>query len=487
MSLSTAVQIMANQSIKDQRKTFSELPELSCDLLDEDFHLNKSYPCTQKPKYQKSLNDLQRRYVYFDSLIGEHLDVCSNTRRKSHLLGHTLPGSQVSTHFLPQPSTASETEDGFLNLFISGEFCLLGYPAALNPNKVVLTVSHKTREILSANDQASKLFECSTKELIGKKLSSVLKKTSQVLEEALEEDYPLANGHVASVSGKVVDAVKLSGEVPVSLCTYRPSQNEDYWFVMLENVERVFGLVNFSQDGSILNCDWAFAHFHGYHNPEDLKGVSVWELIPSLQIPLYGHALSKTLRVQRVHGKSRNGASVPLCVKLQGAALCGKPQHKNKFIVHSPSPALEYSGTVWVFCPMSSLLLLHPDGSIFSIHNHLALTLFGYSKDELLGKNITFLLPGFFAWTSDPDNEENPVSDSRAEVGKSPVVSKILGVTDPSSLLAGDMAMVQQAILGRTSTGRGRIFTGTSTRLEKHGSALSTLSLPAVTSTHLVM
>lgn len=60
-------------------------------------------------------------------------------------------------------------------------------------------------------------------------------------------------------------------------------------------------------------------------------------------------------------------------------------------------------------------------------------------------------------------------------------------ILDPSSLLAGDMAMVQQAILGRTSTGRGRIFTGTSTRLENHGSALSTLSLPAVTSTHLVM
>lgn len=57
-----------------------------------------------------------------------------------------------------------------------------------------------------------------------------------------------------------------------------------------------------------------------------------------------------------------------------------------EFIAHSPSPALEYSGTVWAFSPMSSLLLLHPDGSIFSIHNHLAITLFGYSKDELLGK-----------------------------------------------------------------------------------------------------
>ncbi len=52
----------------------------------------------------------------------------------------------------------------------------------------------------------------------------------------------------------------------------------------------------------------------------------------------------------------------------------------------SPSPALEYSGTVWVFAPLSGLLLLHPDGSIYSIHSHLALSLFGYNKDELLRK-----------------------------------------------------------------------------------------------------
>lgn len=60
-------------------------------------------------------------------------------------------------------------------------------------------------------------------------------------------------------------------------------------------------------------------------------------------------------------------------------------------------------------------------------------------------------------------------------------------IVDPSSLVAGDMAMVHQAILGRTSTGRGRIFTGTSTRLEKQGSALSTLSPPAVTSTRMAV
>lgn len=52
----------------------------------------------------------------------------------------------------------------------------------------------------------------------------------------------------------------------------------------------------------------------------------------------------------------------------------------------SSSPALEYYGTVWVFAPLSGLLLLHPDGTICSINDHLALSLFGYNKGELLKK-----------------------------------------------------------------------------------------------------
>lgn len=55
-------------------------------------------------------------------------------------------------------------------------------------------------------------------------------------------------------------------------------------------------------------------------------------------------------------------------------------------IVPASGPLLEYSGTVWAFAPLSGLLLLHPNGSICSIHDLHALSLFGYNKDELLQK-----------------------------------------------------------------------------------------------------
>ncbi|XP_008279427.1 PAS domain-containing serine/threonine-protein kinase [Stegastes partitus] len=508
MSLSTEAHFAANQSFSDKGQTICVVPDLSSDLLEDDFDMNKSYPCTRRPLYKKRLLALQRRY-YPGSLTGDHLDVCTSVAQRNHQISNLLYGSPVFAESLPRPFTMSEKEESLFSQLISGDFGLPGNPAAINPNKVILTVNKKTREILSVNEEACKLFECTTNELIGKKLSAILKKTSQVLEEALEEDFPLSDGTIAAVSGKVLDAVTLSGEVPVSVCTHSQSQNEEDWILMMENVERVSAFLSFSQDGRILTCDLAFAHLHGYHHPEELKGAYVKELIPSLQIPLRSYALPKMLRVQRVCGKSREGASVPLCVKLQGAVVCGKPQHLNSgsgtvctcpaeslemsngeevkvdSIVLSPSPALEYCGTVWVFAPVSGLLLLHPDGSIFSIHDHVALSLFGYSKDELLGKNVTFLMPGFYGWMS--DGKASPFSDSHVDAGRSPASSKKSGRSDPSLLVAGDMAMVRQAILGRTSTGRGRIFTGTSTRLEKQGSALSTLSPPALTSTRVVM
>uniref|UniRef100_A0A667X643 PAS domain-containing serine/threonine-protein kinase n=1 Tax=Myripristis murdjan TaxID=586833 RepID=A0A667X643_9TELE len=338
---------------------------------------------------------------------GECLDICSSVATRNLQISNLHSGSHISAACLPLPASVSETEESVLSQLMSGDFGLSGSPSVFNPNKVILSVDLKTREILSANEQACKLFECSTNELIGEKLSFVLKKTSQVLEGALTEEYLQEDGTVATVSGKVVDAVTVSGEVPVSVCTHRQLHNgTEHWLVMLEHVERVSAFVSFSQDGSILTCDLAFAHLHGYHQPEELKGLSVKELIPSLQIPLHSHALPKMLRVQKVCGKSRGGTLVPLCIKLQGAVECSRPQHS----------ALVYSGTVWVFAPLSSLLLLHTDGSIRSIHNHLALRLFGYSKDELLGKSVTFLMPGFYGWMCSLDRSVSPFSDPQEEV-----------------------------------------------------------------------
>ncbi|XP_034039788.1 PAS domain-containing serine/threonine-protein kinase [Thalassophryne amazonica] len=501
MSVSAEAGFEPSQSFREDIKaaTIGVLSHPSSDhLLKDDFDLNTTYPCSQKTTHKKSPLGLRR--IYYP---GEHLDACISVTERNHR------SSVFHNASLPHQSTMYESEQSLFGQLFSGDFGLSGAPSALNPNKVILTVDYKTREILVANDQAWKLFECAPNKLIGQKLSSVLKKTTQVVEEALAEDCFLMDGAVVAVCGKLLDAVTLSGDMPVSVCTYTQSPTEEQWLVMVENVERLSAFLTFSQDGSILNCDMVFAHLHGYRHPGELKGVSVKELIPSLQIPLHSQALPKTLRLQRVCGKSRDNTAVPLCITLEGTVDCGRPKHQSSSSgcssptkssegvdvadklcfgvqvgspVVSPSPALVYLGTVWAFAPLSGLLVLHQDGSIYRIHSHLSLSLFGYSRDELMGKSVTYLMPAFYGWMLRPSHH-----DSRAEASKSLASSKTSVKFDPSSLVAGDMAMMHEAVMGRTSTGRGRIFTGTSTKLDKQGSALSTLSPPAVTSTRVVM
>ena len=60
------------------------------------------------------------------------------------------------------------------------------------------------RQILAANQQACRLFECSVRELTGKKLGAVLRRTSQVLDKALSERHLQPDGSVSAVCSKVV-------------------------------------------------------------------------------------------------------------------------------------------------------------------------------------------------------------------------------------------------------------------------------------------
>ncbi|XP_046884073.1 PAS domain-containing serine/threonine-protein kinase isoform X1 [Hypomesus transpacificus] len=551
----------------------------SLDMLKNDFDLNKSYPSAQRAFHRKGQQSLQH-WHYPGSLTGGYVNsgssVATRDIQMSCLHGsqsRTRPGSLPGS--LPPLSALSDTDT-----LLSKLTC--GAPAAHNPNKAVLTVHLRTEEITAANTLACQLFDCCSSELIGQKLSYVLKKTNQILEEALNEEYLQADGHIAVVTGKVMDAVSLCGaEVPVSVWTLMPSgEGGQHCQVLMERVQRIAAQVSFSQEGSILGCDQAFAHLHGYHQAGELTGLSISDLMPSLRMPLHSQALPKTLRLQRVRGRSRGGTSFPLCIKLQGAVVCRRAQPQGlgsgraeltwspggaagqesppgppltspgcrapepsqselyeqtqsqdtssvglaDSVLLSPSSALIYSGTVWVFAPLSGLLTLHPDGSLLSIHNLLALNLFGYSRAELTGKTVTFLMPGFYDWMCSLERKDRPLPLARSpgdgllltrsthpsswdtdrcrssgspNPGTSCMVpqscqSALSGRhkpqdrKDPSSLLAGDMAMVLQAWQTPGSSARGRIFTGTSARLEQQGSAPSTLHPPAVTSTPTV-
>lgn len=67
-------------------------------------------------------------------------------------------------------------------------------------------------------------------------------------------------------------------------------------------------------------------------------------------------------------GRAKDGSTFPLSLKLK------------------PDPESGLMASVWVFCTISGLITLLPDGTIYGINHNFALMLFGYGKSDLLGK-----------------------------------------------------------------------------------------------------
>ncbi|XP_058520295.1 PAS domain-containing serine/threonine-protein kinase [Ochotona princeps] len=271
-----------------------------------------------------------------------------------------------------------------------------GWPTALlpaplcNPNKAVFTVDAKTTEILVANDKACSLLGYSSHDLIGQRLTQFFLKSDSHVLEALSEEHVEADGRVAVVSGTVVDIVSHSGEkIAVSVWMKKVQQEHRLCcVVVLEPVERVSAWVSFQNDGTITACDCLFAHLHGFASVEDVVGQRLTDLIPSVQLPPPGQRVPQSLRLQRSVGRAQDGTTFPLSLKLRskvpGEGLA--------------APEGGYSASIWVFCTISGLITLQPDGTIYGVNHSFALMLFGYGKAELLGKNITFLIPGFYQY-----------------------------------------------------------------------------------------
>ncbi|CAN8199523.1 unnamed protein product [Coccothraustes coccothraustes] len=274
--------------------------------------------------------------------------------------------------------------------------------AARNPNQAIFTVDASTTEILVANDQACKLLGCSSQELIGQKLSHLISKSGQEAWEAVGEEYLETSECSSVVSGAVVDVIgHLNEKIPVSVWLRQiRSKDTQCCVVVLEPVERLSARVSFTAEGIVTSCDLLYAHLHGYPTLEAVVGLHIKDLIPSVQIPPLGKKIPKNLRIQRAAGRCREGTLFPLSLKLEVTHLEEQQavQEDEDEIPQAGGslPGYQYSATVVVFSTISGLITVQSDGIICGITDSFALMLFGYEKKDLLGKNITFLIPGFY-------------------------------------------------------------------------------------------
>ncbi|XP_056214012.1 PAS domain-containing serine/threonine-protein kinase isoform X1 [Falco biarmicus] len=363
--------------------------------------LSRSYPWARKSR-KSQLSELCRLKA---SLCGEKW----NSYCLSSLAARNICTSKSGNSWARWDSASRSTFVGssascsFLHALTVEESSQHLSTAARNPNKAIFTVDVNTTEILVANDKACKLLGCSSQELIGKKLSHLISKSSQEVWEAVGEEYIETEESSPVVSGTVVDIVgRLNEKIPVSVWLRKIRSKENpCCVVVLEPVERLSASVSFRVDGKITSCDLLFAHLHGYPTLEEVVGLHIKDLIPSVQIPPLGKKIPKNLRIQQAVGQSREGNMFPLSLKLQVSLLEESQVAEQKDGVLQTEEVGtftggHYSATAVVFSTISGLITVQSDGTICGIKDSFALMLFGYEKKELLGKNIMFLIPGFY-------------------------------------------------------------------------------------------
>ncbi|GAB0193334.1 PAS domain-containing serine/threonine-protein kinase [Grus japonensis] len=388
--------------------------------LNDSDELSRSYPWARKSR-KGQLSELCQLRA---SLSGEKW----SSYCLSSLAAHNICTSKTGNSWAQWDSASLSTSIGssascsFLHALAAEESSQHLPTAARNPNKAIFTVDINTTEILVANDKACKLLGCSSQELIGQKLSRLISKSSQEVWEAVGEEYIETDECSLVFSGTVVDVIgRLKEKIPVSVWLRRiKSEDNQCCVVVLEPVERLSASVSFRVDGEITSCDLLFAHLHGYPTLEEVVGLHIKDLIPSVQIPPLGKKIPKNLRIQRAVGRSREGNMFPLSLKLQVSLLEEDQVAVQKDGVLQTEKEGSFTGyhyvaTVVVFSTISGLITVQSNGTICGIKDSFALMLFGYEKKELLGKNITFLIPDFYddmARSSDCSLPLPPLDDS---------------------------------------------------------------------------
>ncbi|XP_013389166.1 PAS domain-containing serine/threonine-protein kinase isoform X1 [Lingula anatina] len=416
--------------------------QLGLDSNDEEpsFEGNQSFPKPLKSQYK--VDKTPEVKCALDGFKGDGLHEFSFSPglSKGTFSPVPIPGPD------PRASMSLGTSWSFYNYVGGGEVGMTFPTSVRNPNKAIVTIKARSTEILMANEMACELFAYNEDELIGARLTDLvrLKKKEQeaLMETELEDD-----GKVVSVAGKVFDAVDSSGVVvPVSLWLKKlpVTEGELRCIAVMEPVERTTASVTFDSTGTVLLCDQQMASLHGYNSPNDLIGTKLTSYIPAVRLPSSGSALTKEIKKQRATGRTKDGATFPLSIAIRKTdpaketdRLPPQPPDLNSIprpstgasnqSISSPIQGDVYTGTVWVFANISGMVTFLPDGTIHTCNHYFALMLFGYTQQELVDKDITYLIPDFYddvdmvdtdSMPLPPiDDEDEPTSDSARSKG----------------------------------------------------------------------
>lgn len=150
-----------------------------------------------------------------------------------------------------------------------------------------------------------------------------------------------------------------------------------------EPVERRIAHISMDSYGRVKSGDFE-AMLLFQQDVDEFKSKDVKMLIPAIKWPpeKITDPLPKHIAKQKATGKTKEGQSFPLCLKIE--------RQDNKL-----TKDVLFEITVVVFNNMSGLIVIDENGLIESLNHHFSMLMFGYTQKALLTQNIQKLIPNF--------------------------------------------------------------------------------------------
>jgi PAS domain-containing serine/threonine kinase len=265
------------------------------------------------------------------------------------------------------------------------------YPTtSRSPNKAIVTINASTSIIMVVNKVANEMFGYRPGQLIGTKIQGLFAAPYQSTQRALTEQHINESGETVLVSGKVMDAITSTGiEFPVSVWMRKViSADEPRVIVVIEPVERCSAYFTINKEGHVVSCDSTFITLFGFDDVDEVVGRNLSLIIPSF-------SLDKISENQSLTGRTSDGSPFPLTLSLA-------PQEPPQGIIEpneyeEDSPSSLWDGMVLVYASLSGMISFFSDGTIHGCNRHFSSMLLGYAQNELIGKDISQVIPDFYS------------------------------------------------------------------------------------------
>lgn len=243
--------------------------------------------------------------------------------------------------------------------------------------------------IQSVDKNCCKLFGYDLEELVGHPIRIIIPPPYKEQHDSYISNYMKTK--VPKIIGKsrLVEGQHKDGSIfPVRLSVSKVGDGDNVIFIgMIDRVEDKSALVTISADGTVVNCNQNIEELFGY-KPTELNGKSICTLMPSPHAEKHNSYITAYLNgatpraighIRNVAAKHKNGTVFPISLQVEELRI--------------GNGVLLFRGRMEAVDTTEVMFTIDENGTIVSCNQNFVQSLCGYSSNELVGNNISILLP----------------------------------------------------------------------------------------------